>query len=45
MVIFVPILLAFIYRIRVEEAVLIQAFGDQYGQYMLKTSRLLPGIY
>ncbi|MCJ7498442.1 MAG: isoprenylcysteine carboxylmethyltransferase family protein, partial [candidate division Zixibacteria bacterium] len=33
LVIFIPILIAFIYRIRVEEKALIQAFGEEYINY------------
>ena len=44
-VIFGPILLAFLYRIRVEERALIDHFGDRYYQYCKKTKRLVPLIY
>jgi protein-S-isoprenylcysteine O-methyltransferase Ste14 len=37
--------LALLYRIRVEEAALLDAFGSEYRQYMKTTSRLIPGIY
>jgi protein-S-isoprenylcysteine O-methyltransferase Ste14 len=43
--ILIPILVAFLYRIRVEEAALIQAFGDDYKKYIARTKRLIPGIY
>ena len=42
---FVPIVLVFLRRINVEEAVLITAFGDQYRDYMRRTQRLVPAIY
>ncbi|HBZ00072.1 MAG TPA: isoprenylcysteine carboxylmethyltransferase family protein [candidate division Zixibacteria bacterium] len=45
LIIFIPILLAFLYRIRVEEAALITAFGDSYKDYSARTRRLLPGIF
>jgi protein-S-isoprenylcysteine O-methyltransferase Ste14 len=45
MVIFVPIIAAFIYRITIEEAALKSAFGDDYLEYSKRTKRLLPGIY
>jgi protein-S-isoprenylcysteine O-methyltransferase Ste14 len=45
LVIFIPILIAFIYRIRVEEKALIQAFGDEYLNYSKTTKRLIPKIY
>ena len=44
-VIFVPILTAFIYRIQVEEKALIQAFGQEYLNYSKTTKRLIPKIY
>ncbi len=45
LVIFIPILIAFIYRIRVEEKALIQAFGQEYTNYSKTTKRLIPMIY
>ena len=36
---------ALIYRIRVEEQALREAFGDEYTKYSRMTSRLVPGIY
>lgn len=36
---------AFLYRIRVEEAVLAGAFGERYLNYMVRTARLIPGVY
>lgn len=44
-IIFIPILIAFIYRIQVEEKALIQAFGDEYLAYSRNTKRLIPMIY
>jgi protein-S-isoprenylcysteine O-methyltransferase Ste14 len=44
-VVFVPILLAFLYRIRVEEKVLQDHFGDVYVQYCTSTKRLIPWVY
>lgn len=44
-VVFTPILLIFIYRMNVEEKVLIQQFGEKYASYMRKTKRLVPFIY
>ncbi len=44
-VIFIPILLAFLYRIRVEEKALIAHFGDEYVRYSISTKRLIPRIY
>ncbi|PKK81926.1 MAG: isoprenylcysteine carboxylmethyltransferase family protein [candidate division Zixibacteria bacterium HGW-Zixibacteria-1] len=44
-VIFIPILFAFLYRIRIEEAALVDAFGDEYVSYSARTKRLIPGIF
>ncbi len=41
----IPITLAFIWRIRVEERALSDALGDQYRAYMQRTKRLLPLVY
>lgn len=38
-------LIAFAYRIRVEEAALTAALGDDYRQYAARTKRLIPGVY
>lgn len=37
------LLSATIYRIRVEEKTLLEAFGGEYGEYMQRTWRLMPG--
>jgi protein-S-isoprenylcysteine O-methyltransferase len=37
--------LAFAYRIHVEEAALAQGLGEDYRGYMRRTKRLLPGVY
>lgn len=44
-VMFIPIMMAFIYRIQVEEKALIQAFGQEYLDYSNTTKRLIPKIY
>lgn len=44
-VIFVPICLAFLYRIKIEERVLAATFGDDYLAYCASTKRLIPGIF
>jgi protein-S-isoprenylcysteine O-methyltransferase Ste14 len=36
---------AFLHKIKVEERVLTEQFGDAYRQYQAETSALLPGIY
>jgi protein-S-isoprenylcysteine O-methyltransferase len=41
----VPILLVFLYRVRIEEAALLQGLGERYRGYMNRTKRLIPGIY
>jgi protein-S-isoprenylcysteine O-methyltransferase Ste14 len=43
--IFPPICEAFLYRIRVEEKALVDAFGDEYLRYCASTKRLIPGIF
>ena len=42
---FIPPTLALLYRIRVEEVALLDAFGSEYSQYMKTTRRLIPGVY
>ena len=44
-VIIVPLFLVTVYRIRIEEKLLLDEFGDTYKNYMLKTKRIFPGIY
>jgi protein-S-isoprenylcysteine O-methyltransferase Ste14 len=44
-VLFLPIFLAFLYRIRIEERVLYEAFEQEYEEYCQKSKRLIPGIY
>jgi protein-S-isoprenylcysteine O-methyltransferase Ste14 len=44
-IIFLPTLFAFIYRMKVEENVLSEQFGEQYQDYILKTKRIIPFIY
>lgn len=43
--IFIPILLAFLYRINVEEAALRNHFGARYEDYAKHVKRLIPLIY
>lgn len=40
-----PIGLAFLYRITVEEQALTQALGDRYRAYIQRTKRLIPFVY
>jgi len=44
-VMLVPIFLVFLRRMHVEEGALLQAFGDQYRDYMHRTKRLIPAVY
>jgi len=41
----VPVFLVFLRRMRVEEAALLHALGDQYRNYMHRTKRLIPAVY
>lgn len=43
--IFLPLLAATLYRIRVEEAALSEHFGEEYTAYARDTKRLVPGLY
>jgi protein-S-isoprenylcysteine O-methyltransferase Ste14 len=40
-----PVLLALIYRMNIEEKALKDALGPPYADYMKRTKRILPGIY
>jgi len=44
-VLIVPVFLVFLRRMRIEEAALLRAFGDQYRDYMNRTKRLIPAVY
>jgi protein-S-isoprenylcysteine O-methyltransferase Ste14 len=44
-VIFVPVLIAFIYRINIEEKLLVAQIGSEYEDYKRQTNRLVPLIY
>jgi protein-S-isoprenylcysteine O-methyltransferase Ste14 len=43
--IIVPITIAILYRIHIEESALREAFGDEYVSYCNVTRRLMPGLY
>jgi protein-S-isoprenylcysteine O-methyltransferase len=45
LVICIPITAVFLYRIRIEETALREAFGEEYAEYARRTKRLLPGVY
>jgi protein-S-isoprenylcysteine O-methyltransferase len=40
-----PILAAFLWRIRIEEQALIDGLGEDYRAYMRRTARLIPFVY
>lgn len=41
----VPIIGAFLWRIRIEEAAMLEALGQDYRDYMRQTERLIPWVY
>lgn len=45
LIIIVFVLTGYIYRIKIEEEMLVDIFGDKYKVYANKTKRLLPFIY
>jgi protein-S-isoprenylcysteine O-methyltransferase len=45
LVVLVPIFVAFVRRMNVEEEALRGALGERYGAYMRRTKRLVPGVY
>ena len=36
---------SYLYRIRIEESVLLEEFGEEYREYMKKTKKIIPFIY
>lgn len=44
-IVFVPSLLALIYRMHVEENALIAEFGSKYLDYKIKVARIVPWVY
>ena len=40
-----PIMAAFLWRIRIEERALLDALGKNYRAYMKRTKRLIPRVY
>jgi protein-S-isoprenylcysteine O-methyltransferase Ste14 len=42
---FVPVLIVFLYRIKIEEALLVSNFGQEYLDYKKGTWRLIPFVY
>lgn len=45
LIIFTPVLVVFIYRMRIEEKALVGFFGEEYTSYCKTTKRLIPKIY
>jgi protein-S-isoprenylcysteine O-methyltransferase Ste14 len=43
--VWLPVLAAVLYRIRVEERLLVESFGDEYRDYARATKRLVPGLF
>ncbi|PYL73808.1 MAG: hypothetical protein DMF22_00625 [Verrucomicrobia bacterium] len=41
----VPIIAAFLWRIRIEERALTDALGEDYHAYAARTKRLIPFVY
>lgn len=41
----IPVLCAYIYRIKVEEQFMLKQMGQTYAWYQKRTKRLIPGIY
>lgn len=35
----------YLYRIKIEEIMLVRKFGDEYQEYMKKTKRMIPFVY
>jgi protein-S-isoprenylcysteine O-methyltransferase Ste14 len=45
LIVFIPVCLAFLNRIHIEENAFIDAFGNEYLDYCASTKRLIPGIF
>ena len=45
LVVMAPVTVAFVWRMRVEERVLAEAFPAQYPEYARQTKRLIPFIW
>jgi protein-S-isoprenylcysteine O-methyltransferase Ste14 len=45
LVIFIPIVMAFFYRIRIEEKALIDVFGAEYDNYRKTTRMMIPFVF
>lgn len=45
LIISIPVTIVMLYRIKIEENLLIEQFGAEYQEYIKKTYRLIPWIY
>jgi protein-S-isoprenylcysteine O-methyltransferase Ste14 len=45
LIVFLPVLSAFLYRINIEEKALLNEFKDEYIDYQKKTKKLIPYVY
>lgn len=45
LILVIPVFVAIVYRIKIEEELLITEFGEEYLNYMSVSKRLIPGIY
>lgn len=41
----IPVFLAIVYRIKIEEQILISEFGNNYKEYMKRTKKIIPFIF
>ena len=41
----VPFVILFAFRVRAEEGMMLEQFGDEYAAYRARTERLVPGIW
>jgi len=41
----VPFVILFAFRVRAEEGLMLEQFGDEYAAYMTQTKRLVPGLW
>jgi protein-S-isoprenylcysteine O-methyltransferase Ste14 len=41
----IPFGILFVFRVHAEERMMLEQFGDQYANYMLRTKRLVPGVW
>lgn len=44
LIITIPMLIVILYRIKVEEEILLAEFGDEYSNYKKNTEKLIPGL-